>query len=392
MIGVLRSGLASVLLHWARSLATIACAVAVVLPFVVGVAISEGLRDQAETAARFGADLTVTGLRYGRPSALPVNAVDVLSEIPGVEAVQPRIVGVLQLGAAREPAVLVGVDRGGLPDAVAAVTGRLYAAEAEGELVMGAGLARRLGLVPGDRVPPFYRNREGSRISEVVGVFHSGLPAWDEQVIFASLATAQAVFDEKETANQMLVTCRDGYEDGVRRAIVNLDSLAARGDAAALVPRVLSRGDREAVLAHHASRGAGVFALHFVLLFAAAIPLIVVASGVGLRERRRETGVLKMLGWGTDEVLLRVFTESLVLAMVGGSIAVLLAALWLGPLEARGISSVLLPLTETSGSVPWRLTPGPALSGAAIVFAVVLVGTLPSSWRAATAAPMDSMR
>ncbi len=101
-----------------------------------------------------------------------------------------------------------------------------------------------------------------------------------------------------------------------------------------------------------------------------------------------------MLGWGTDEVLIRGFVESLVLAALGASLAVLLAALWLGPLGARGIAAVLLPGAEADPgfAVPWRLAPGPVLAAAAVSLLLVLTGTLPSSWRAAAAEPMESMR
>jgi ABC-type antimicrobial peptide transport system permease subunit len=148
------------------------------------------------------------------------------------------------------------------------------------------------------------------------------------------------------------------------------------------------------VLARGEAFGAGVFALHFVLLCAAAIPVLVVASGAGLRERRREVGVLKMLGWGTDEVLLRGFVESLALAGAAAALSILLSALWLGPLGGRGIAAVLLPGADfvPDFGVPWRLAAGPTLVATALSAALVLVGTLPSNWRAASAEPMEAMR
>lgn len=393
-LGILRSGLSAVLLHPLRSSAIVACVVSLLLPFVAGLAVSEGLRDEAADAARLGADLVVTGSRFGSPAPLPLEAADVLRRLPGVTGVRPRIVGAIDLGSAHEHAVLVGVEADGLPPDVRCVEGRLFRAGGGNELVLGSRLARRLGLAPGSRIPPFYENREGERVSEVVGVFRSDLPMWEANVVLASLETAQAIFDERGTATQMLVGCRDGYADAVRTSIHHLRTLSGRPDGEPLQPRVLARADVEALLARRASFSEGVFSLHFVLLFAAAIPLLVVATGAGLRERRRETGILKMLGWGTDEVLLRAFVESLVLAAAGAAIAVLLAALWLGPLGARGIAAVLLPGADADPGfgVPWRLTPGPVLAASAIALALVLVGTIPANWRAAAAEPMESMR
>ncbi len=394
LLGLARSGVSAVLLHRARSLATVACVVALLLPLLAGLAVFEGLRDQAADGARFGADLVVTGRRYGRPAPLPASAADVLRAIPGVASVEARIVGSVALGSAGEPAVVVGVDAAGLPDGARCVEGRLFAADGGNELVVGSRLARRLGLGPGAAIPPFYRSREGERVSTVVGVFRSDLPVWEANLVFTSLETARRIFDERETVTDLLVTCDPGYADEVRRRIARLPSLAATGDGAPLFPRVLSRADRAALLAGQTASGTGIFGVHWLLLLAAGVPLVIVTSGAGLRDRRRETGVLKMLGWGTDEVLVRVFVESLVLAAAAASAAVLLAALWLGPLGARGLAAALLPGADADPAfaVPWRLAPAPVAVASALALALVLLGTLPSNWRAAAAEPMESMR
>ena len=104
--------------------------------------------------------------------------------------------------------------------------------------------------------------------------------------------------------------------------------------------------------------------------------------------------MLKMLGWTTDEVVIRSLAESLALALAAASISVLAVAVWLGPLEARGIAPVFLPGSDAVAgyAVPWRIAPGPAILGTALALLLVLLGTLPSSWRAAAAEPMDAMR
>jgi ABC-type lipoprotein release transport system permease subunit len=391
---VVRSGFAAVLLHPLRSGAIVACVTALLLPFVAGLAVAAGLADEAAAAARAGPDLIVSATRFGRPAAIPVAAIETLRAIPGVASVRPRIVGTLEIGASREKAVVVGVDPEGLPPDAECVEGRLFAPGAGIELVFGRRLATRLGIAPGSPLPPLSQNRAGLRVPVVVGVFRSGLPSWEANVILCSFDAARALFDAGEFAMQFLVDCRDGYEGAVREAVLRIPTFAPPSATRSLVPHVVSRAEVEARLASGAAFGAGTYALHFVLLFAAAVPLLVVATGAGLRERRRETGILKMLGWGTDEVVLRSLVESLVLAAAGAALAILLAALWLGPLGARGIAAVLLPGAgaDPGFAVSWRLTPGPVLAGAAVAFVLVLTGTIPSSWRAAAAEPLESMR
>lgn len=396
MLGVVRSGWASVLLHRARSLAIVGCIVALLLPFTAGTALSLGLADGAARAARFGADLVVTGVRYGMPAPLPASVGERIRAVPGVTAVRARIVGSVVLGKSREPAVVVGIEGDAPPAEARLVEGEWFRPGGADDLVVGAVLARRLGMEPGTRLPPFYSNRDGEHASVVKGVFRSDLPPWEAHLVLTSLETARRIFDERETVTQYLVDCEDGYGEPVRAALERIRDgpESAGADAPPLALRVLDRAALEATLAEPLSFGGGVFALHFMLLFAAAVPLLVVATGAGLRERRREVGVLKMLGWGTDAVLLRAFTESLVLALAGASLAILGAALWLGPLGARGIAAVFLPGVEAEPgfAVPWRMAPGPVAAATALALTLVLVGTLASNARAAATEPVEAMR
>src|SRR5262245_52901140 len=96
--GIARTGVHSALLHPLRSAVTVACVVSVLLPWVAGLGVSRGLRDEAEDSVRFGADLYVTGLRLGRNVPVPLEAVEAVKAIPGVTAVVPRIVGEIRLG------------------------------------------------------------------------------------------------------------------------------------------------------------------------------------------------------------------------------------------------------------------------------------------------------
>ncbi len=308
LLEIAQTGLASVWLHRLRSLVCVAALVAVLLPFLVGLGLAKGIETEAEASAQFGADLYVTGRQFGRPVPVPLAAVDGIRRLDAVTAVKPRIVGEVVLGKAGEHAVLVGLP----PEQFAAwadcIDGAVPRAGHGQELVFGSLLARRLGLHVGSIIPPISHSRQGDRTPLVVGIFKPDAPLWQARLILATFETAAAVFDQPGLATDLLVTCRPSYQSAVSRAIQDLSWTAA--DGTLIKPRATSREELVAVLPHGVLNREGILTLHFVLIFAAAILVLLVASGLGLAERRREIGILKATGWQTDEVLLRAWRRA----------------------------------------------------------------------------------
>jgi ABC-type lipoprotein release transport system permease subunit len=272
------------------------------------------------------------------------------------------------------------------------VEGRLFEEGRPNELVMGAELARRLGVPAGGRIPPFYRSRAGDHVSTVVGIFRADLPVWEANLLFCSLETASAIFDQEGLATNILVMCEPGYRDSVVAALRRLPAVEDPFGPVSLI--VTSRDDARALLPRGMRHLEGIFHLLFVIAFALGIPLLMVTAGLGLSERRREAALLKATGWMTDEVLLQGLVESLVLSLLGASAAVLVAWAWLGLLGGKGIAGIFLPGAEAAPEfqVPFRLAPVPALMGFSVSFLIVSVGTLYSTWRAATAAPALALK
>jgi ABC-type lipoprotein release transport system permease subunit len=383
LLGIAATGLTSVVQYPLRSLATVACLVAVLVPYLAGLGLSRGVQEEADDAVRFGADLYVTAGQLGRDVPIRVSVADAIGRIEGVTAVVPRIVGSVPLGTDPTDAVLVGIPPEHFPTGVDCIEGRLPADGARNELVLGSELARRLRLRVGDVIPPFYRSRRGERLSVVVGLFRSDVSLWQSHLVFTTFDTAAAIFDEPGLATDLLVTCRPGYAEPVREAVLRLDRL-----------RVTARSDLEAIVPRGLLHREGIFNLLFVLAFAVAILVVLVTAGAGLSGRGREIGILKACGWQTDEVLLRSGVESGLLSLAGAALSLVLAYVWLAWLNGWWIASVFLAGVDTAPGfrVPYRLTPVPALLGFLIACVVVMSGTLWSSWRAATAAPVEAIR
>jgi ABC-type lipoprotein release transport system permease subunit len=356
------TGLTTLFLHPLRSAVSFTALVAVLLPYLVGLALVQGLEVEAEASARAGADLYVSGSRFGRRAPLPLAVVLAVQRIEGVTEVRPRIVGDIVLGKDHIHAVLMGMSSQSLPLWSDGVEGELPRPGQLVELVLGPALAQRLGLKVGDVLPPFYTNRRGDRLSRVVGVFKRDAPLWQANLILTTFDAASYVFDQEGMATEILVWCRPGSQALVSRSLEQLPLQETPGGEG-VQARVTAREELFAVLPRGLRQREGVFNLFFIPAFAVGILVLLVTSGVGLPERRREIGILKATGWQTDEILF-------------------------------GITSLFVddPEAAVGVSLPFRMTPVPALLGFALALALALSGTLFSSWRAAITPPRVAMR
>jgi ABC-type lipoprotein release transport system permease subunit len=391
---VARTGLDALLLHPLRSLVTTTALVAVLTPYLAGLGLARGIQDDAEASVRFGADLYLTGNQFGRSVPIPVTAVADVRNLEGVTEVVPRIVGEVMLGKNQEHAVLVGLPAEHFPAAARCVVGRLPSGTGRNEFVVGSELARRLGLHVGSFIPPFYRNDRGERVSEVVGLFEADVSLWQANLILTTFDAAASIFNQEGLATDLLVSCSPGHEDRVSRVMLQRLSWPGPGGQGTVRPRVTAREDLLSVLPTGPLQREGVFTLHFLLAFAVGILVVLVTSGAGLSERRREVGILKAIGWQTDEVLLRALAESFLLSLAGAALALVLAWVWLRCFNGYGVARLFLPGLEAAPlfRIPARLTPVPALLAFVLSFVIVMSGTLYSSWRAAIAPPREALR
>jgi ABC-type lipoprotein release transport system permease subunit len=395
LLDVAATGLAAVLLSPLRSFVSFLAVAAVLLPYLVGLALSQGLQAEAEASARLGADLYVSGSQYGRPVPIPLRAANMIRRIDGVTEVVPRIVGAIALGRDHVQTVLVGLP----PEHAAAwadcIDGDPPQTRTLNELVIGTSLAHQLHLKIGSMLLPFYRNdRQGAHTSRVVGVFKPDAPLWQAKMILTTFDTASAIFDQEDTATDLLVWCRPDALSSVRLAIERELLFSTSPKGGVIRPSVTGRDDLLALLPSGLLHREGVFNLHFVVAFVIGILTLLVTSGIGLGERRREIGILKATGWQTDEILLRGLVESLSLSLAGACAALLLAWVWLRFLNGYGIAGLFLEGADLKPdfSVPYRLTPTPLVLAFLLSFAIVLTGTLYSSWRAAATPPREAMR
>ncbi|HVA45361.1 MAG TPA: FtsX-like permease family protein [Pirellulales bacterium] len=392
-IEIARTGVTSVRLHPWRSIATVLCVVAVLVPYLAGLAICGGLADEAAQSIDAGADLYVTGRQFGRSVPLPLDAADKIAALPGVTSAVPRIVGRLAIGEERHSVVVLGMPPDKLPESASLVDGRWFTADDSNELVVGSALAAGLKVKVDALLPPFYQNRQGERISKVVGIFSHDAPLWQANLMFTSFKTAARLFDQPALATDILVRCRTGSEEELAAAFHR--QLHWTGpDGSRLDVRVTSRQELEALWAAAAAHRDGVFQLHWMLALSVAVLAVLVTSAYGTSQRRSEVAVLKAIGWRTDEVLVRSGVEGLLLGLAGAAVSVLIAWVWLRGMNGYGIADLFLPTLglQPQVRIPCRLLPVPVLIGALLSWIVVTSGSLYATWRTAMTPPAHVLR
>src|SRR5260370_7219758 len=107
LVEIARTGFTAVHMHPLRSFVTVSALVAVLLPYLACLGLSQGIQEEAEASVRLGADLYVTAQQFGRNVPIPLSAIDDIRRIPGVVEVVPRIVGGIVLPNNRQTPVAV---------------------------------------------------------------------------------------------------------------------------------------------------------------------------------------------------------------------------------------------------------------------------------------------
>ena len=363
----------------ARTLILILALAAILFPFLAAISISEGIKQQSQISVQEGADFYVAGEAAGSNTPLPLAELDRFRKLPGVIRVVPRIVGRAYL---KERAITIVGLPDGVPDSLLSAGGRPI--RNKGEVVVGASLSDRYGLKPGSR---FYMPINKWKRFSVVGVFSSGGPLWGANLIYMSLEDAGELFRMKGMVSDFLVYAEPGKEPAVSvyLQMENKSGLPLRIQSRELVNSYFQKGFETR---------AGVFTAFYLVAFALGIPLVLILSGLGWAERRKEIGTLKATGWQTSDVITVVIWENIFISIISASLAIVLAFLWMRGFNGFFIAQFFIgePGLMPSFPVPFRFIPAAALLSLILALTLTMTGSLYNTWRLAATPPAVTMR
>lgn len=369
-----------------RSIVLILCLIAVLFPFISAISISEGIKFQSLISVEEGADIYVTSDYFGSNAPISLDYLERFRKMDGVTKVFPRIVG--RTYFVNRLATIVGILPENIPKSIRLAQGTMF--RERGEVVIGKGLAKEFRLQPGVR---FTLSTNPSKVFKVAGIFDADATIWSANLILMVFEDASEFFKMKGKATDILIYTRPGYATKLAEEIQEATG-ASNPDRSDPPLRVQDR----TLVKRYFQRGfnykAGVFTALYTVAFALAIPALLVISGFGQTERRKEIGVIKATGWQTQEVMEMVAMENLVVSLTSAPLAILLAMAWLKWFNGAFIAQFFIAEIGLMARfpVPSRFLPLPSFF--AFLFAIVLtmVGSLYSTWRTATIPPVEAMR
>lgn len=258
--------------------------------------------------------------------------------------------------------------------------------EARTNCIIGADLASRLGLGMGSKVPlkgTIFPMNDGSAWDfTVAGIYESNSTSVDQQTMYFHYEYLYQSLDQGLTngpsgvgvyltrltpdANRdnVIAAIQAFYENGPQRVRATTEGEFQRQFISMLgsVPTLLY------------SIGGGVL---FAIFFAVLNTMLMAA-----RERTRDIGILKSLGFTNGKVTLLLITEALVLCLVGGGVGVLLAIGAERPLWS--FLSAFIPGFEIANAV--------IVQGLLLAAGLGIVAGLLPAWRAQKLNPVTALR
>ncbi|HLO75295.1 MAG TPA: lipoprotein-releasing ABC transporter permease subunit [Magnetospirillum sp.] len=328
---------------------------------------------------------------------------DKVRQISGVVSVSPVVEG--QVMASSGGQAMAALVRGMIPDDLVhrPVVGPSLSLQgidglANGELVVGAQLANRLGLGVGDPltlISPKIDRSAGvplvprSRTLPVAGLSSVGMFEWDARLIYMGLEDAQAYFSTGDAVTRLDVMVDDVETiEQVRRAIEPLAGGAKVEDWRQVNKAIASALDVERDV---------TFVLLLLIVVVAAFNVIASLSML-VKEKGSDIAILRTMGASRGSIL-RIFLLAGGSVGMGGTLAGLVLGLGLAT-NVETIKSVLQRLAGGAMSpeiaflanLPSQVQPLQVVGVVVLSLAIAFIATLPPSWRAANLDPIEALR
>lgn len=314
-----------------------------------------------------------------------------IAKHPEVDAVMSRLYfsGLLNNGKRDLAIIGEGVEpdkEAKLGSFITIAAGRQLAKADRDGILLGQGVAKTLGLVPGDRVTLVLNAAEGAMNTmdfEVVGVFQSFSKDFDARAVRIPLDAAQELLQTKG-ANLLVVALHKTEDtDAVHSKLVA--ELGSQLDVRTW--NSLSDFYDKAVQLY--DRQFGV--LQFIILL---MVLLSVANSVNMSvfERQGEFGTMQALGNQSRDIVKMVILESAFLGFTGAVLGVLLGITAALTISAIGIPMPPPPNANLGYTAYIRIVPLTLVTSALVGFVATVLASIVPAYKVTRMQVVDALR
>ncbi|HKG48545.1 MAG TPA: ABC transporter permease [Pyrinomonadaceae bacterium] len=249
--------------------------------------------------------------------------------------------------------------------------------------VLGADLATRIGVSPGDVFQVLPANDSTTRRLRVAGIFRSGLFEYDSTWIYVGMETASAFAGNNHAASVISVQVHD--VDNVKQ--VSADVSKTFGSSYTIVDWQQANQPLFAALA--LERRMGLFIIGLIIAIATLnITTMLILVVV---ERRRDIAILNALGATRTGVMLLFIIEGAVVGAIGAAAGVVIG--FIACALGNYYKVVSLPADVYSiSNVPLIARPSEMFLAALVAFVLSVLATIYPARAASRMRPVEALR
>jgi putative ABC transport system permease protein len=301
--------------------------------------------------------------------------------------------GFVSSGEATMPVMISGIE----PELEAPVgllarniaQGRYLTADDEDLILIGRAMAIRLKASVGDRITLLGRATHEQlrrRTLTVAGIYDLGLPEAETQMVFISLAEAQALFDLRGRATEVVVALQ---RVGQEKAVV------ASLQAALPAYEVASWQELNPEMGQSLEIDKQVMNIFGVVVLLIAGVGVLNLMSMAVFERTREIGLLAAMGLKQHEILALFLIEGVLIGLLGSLAGGVLGGLVVGAVGQTGIRLSIAEMGEMMALLGDRLYPVLRINlllGRALTVAVIAVlASFYPAWQASRREPAKAL-
>lgn len=352
--------------------------------------ISDAIKYELQTTVSHLPEVTLQRLQAGKQVNIPVQRVDELLNIEGVQTVIPRIWGYYYFKAAGVNFSLVGIDayEDQYKESLQKIVDEynMTASDKNKSMLIGSGVQK---VLHENYYQDFFNfvtfDGKWQKVS-IRGVFNSDLSLEANDIILLPKNLVHSIFGIPKTEVTDIVL-KIANPKEISTIITKINTLYPD-------MRAITKDDIRVSYQNIFDYKSGFFlTLFMVSAFTFFIIIYDKASGLS-SEEKKEVGVLKALGWSIDDILKERFYESFILSIFAFIFGIICSITYVFIYDAPLLRDIFIGYSQLKPSfhLPFYLDFGMVVILFFLSVPVYVAAVLIPSWRASTLDPDEVMR